>query len=161
MRFEFPYMAKRREDGKRRGPDRMSILQATWKQVLEGLGGGERWVIGGKSMGGRVASRVADEVGARGVVCLGYPFHPPGKPENLRTAHLESLRTPALVLQGTRDTMGSRGEVEGYSLSDSIRIEWLEDGDHSLKPRKKSGHSAEEHLARAGQLAAEFVKGCF
>ena len=57
--------------------------------------------------------------------------------------------------------MGTREEVEGYTLSDEIRVEWLEDGDHSLKPRKKSGYSADEHLARAGQLAADFVKGCF
>jgi predicted alpha/beta-hydrolase family hydrolase len=161
VRFEFPYMAKRRLDGKRRGPDRPPVLEATWKTVIAELGGGTRWVIGGKSMGGRIATRVADEVCARGVVCFGYPFHPPGKPEKLRTVHLESLSTRTLVLQGSRDTMGTREEVEGYELSASIQIEWLEDGDHSLAPRKKSGHTAEAHLNSARELATRFVRECF
>ena len=161
VRFEFPYMARRRLDGKRRGPDRPAVLETTWKTVIAELGGGPRWVIGGKSMGGRIATRVADEVRARGVVCFGYPFHPPGKPEKLRTAHLEPLSTRTLILQGSRDTMGAREEVEDYELSTSIRIEWLEDGDHSLAPRKKSGHTAENHLSSAREMAARFVRECF
>lgn len=109
-------------------------------------------VIGGKSMGGRVASMVADELHAAGAIagllCLGYPFHPPGKPDQLRTAHLERLQTPALICQGARDPFGSREEVAGYALSDSLEIVWLEDGDHDLKPRKRvSGLSAADHLA--------------
>jgi len=82
-----------------------------------------------------------------GLLCLGYPFHPPGKPEQLRTAHLADLRTPALIVQGTRDPFGTREEVETYVLSPAIRLLWLEDGDHDLKPRKKiSGFSAADHL---------------
>jgi predicted alpha/beta-hydrolase family hydrolase len=107
VRFEFAYMAARRTDGKRRAPDREPVLRAAWKGVVEALGGGEELVIGGKSMGGRMASLVVDEVSARGLLCLGYPFHPPGRPERLRTTHLEKLETPALVLQGTRDPSGS------------------------------------------------------
>ena len=81
-RFEFPYMRARRETGRKGGaPDREPVLRNSWKDVVTELGGGERLVIGGKSMGGRIASMVADEVGARGLVCLGYPFHPPGRPE--------------------------------------------------------------------------------
>ena len=88
-RFEFPYMARRREDGKRRPPDRESVLLQTWVTVIDALGA-EHLVVGGKSLGGRMASMVADEAQVRGLVCLGYPFHPPGRPERTRTAHLET-----------------------------------------------------------------------
>lgn len=134
VRFEFPYMAARRTGGKKGGaPDRQPVLLDTWRQVIEEHGGGGKVCIGGKSMGGRMASMVADEMGVRGLVCFGYPFHPPGKPEQLRTAHLEHLRTPALILQGTRDPFGTREDVAGYKLSRAIHVEWIEKGDHSLK----------------------------
>jgi predicted alpha/beta-hydrolase family hydrolase len=91
-------------------------------------------------MGGRVASMIADDIrDARkisGLLCLGYPFHPIGKPESLRTAHLEEMKTPSLICQGTRDLFGSREEVSSYKLSDKIEILWLEDGDHDFRPRK-------------------------
>ena len=102
-RFEFPYMAKRRVDGKKRGPDRAAVLLPFLGEVVRQLGGPENLILGGKSMGGRMASMVADDLGVAGLVCLGYPFHPPGKPENLRTEHLASLVTPALICHGTRD----------------------------------------------------------
>ena len=133
VRFEFPYMAARRTSGKRGAPDRQPVLLDTWREVIEEHGGGTKVCIGGKSMGGRMASMVADEMHVRGVVCFGYPFHPPGKPEQLRTAHLETLRTPALILQGTRDPFGTQEEVATYRLSKAIRVEWTEKGDHSLK----------------------------
>lgn len=134
VRFEFPYMAARRGGGKKGGaPDRQPVLLDTWRRVIEEHGGGGKVCIGGKSMGGRMASMVADEMGVRGLVCFGYPFHPPGKPDQLRIAHLEHLRTPALILQGTRDPFGTREDVAAYPLSKSIRIEWIERGDHSLK----------------------------
>jgi uncharacterized protein len=149
-RFEFPYMRARRETGKKGGaPDREPILRNSWKKVVDKLGGGKRLVIGGKSMGGRIASMVADEVGARGLVCLGYPFHPPGRPEKLRTAHLETLSTPALIVQGTRDAFGTREDVLGYRLSPAIRVAWLEDGDHSWKPRASSGRTEAQNMAEA------------
>jgi predicted alpha/beta-hydrolase family hydrolase len=149
-RFEFPYMRVRRESGRRGGaPDREPILRNSWKEVVEELGGGKRLVLGGKSMGGRIASMVADEVGARGLVCLGYPFHPPGRPEKLRTAHLETLSTPALIVQGTRDQFGTREDVAGYKLSPAIRVVWLEDGDHSWKPRASSGRTEPQNMAEA------------
>ncbi len=157
VRFEFPYMAARRQ-GRRPGPDREPVLREAWTNVVAALGRPDRTVIGGKSMGGRIASMVADELGVAGVVCLGYPFHPPGKPDRLRTAHLEHLATPALILQGERDTFGTRAEVEGYALSEQIEMHWFADGDHSLKPRKASGHTEAEHLAEAARLAAAFVK---
>lgn len=151
-RFEFPYMAKRRLDGKRRPPDRAPVLLETYRGVIEALGGGERLVIGGKSMGGRIASLIADEARVRGVVCLGYPFHPPGKPERTRTAHLATMRTPTLIVQGTRDSLGSRPEVEGYDLAETVRLVWLEDGDHSFKPRRASGYTEADNW-RAGIAA--------
>jgi uncharacterized protein len=132
VRFEFPYMAARRTGGKRGAPDRQPVLLDTWRRVIEEHGGGAKVCIGGKSMGGRMASMVADEMGVRGLVCFGYPFHPPGQPEKLRTAHLEELRTSALILQGTRDPFGTREDVAGYKLSKTIAIEWIEKGDHSL-----------------------------
>jgi predicted alpha/beta-hydrolase family hydrolase len=149
-RFEFPYMRARRESGRKGGaPDREPILRNAWKDVVAELGGGARLVIGGKSMGGRIASMVADEVGARGLVCLGYPFHPPGRPEKLRTAHLETISTPALIVQGTRDAFGPREDVAGYRLSPAIRVVWLEDGDHSWKPRASSGRTEAQNMAEA------------
>ena len=133
VRFEFPYMAARRTSGKRGAPDRQPVLLDTWRRVIEEHGGGGKVCIGGKSMGGRMASLIADEMGVRGLICFGYPFHPPGKPEQVRTAHLADLRTPTLILQGTRDPFGTREDVAGYTLSKSIRVEWIERGDHSLK----------------------------
>lgn len=158
-RFEFAYMARRRTEGQRPAPPRADRLIPEYRAVIDALGGGERVAIGGKSMGGRVASMAADEAGVRGLVCLGYPFHPPGKPDALRTEHLESLRTPALIVQGERDPFGKRDEVEGYALSEAIRVEYLLDGDHSFKPRKASGATEAEHLRRAVELVTAFVEG--
>lgn len=157
VRFEFPYMAARRTGGKRGAPDREKVLLDTWRDVVAQLGGGERVVIGGKSMGGRMATLVADELHVRGVVCFGYPFHPPGQPAKVRTAHLEALTTPMLVLQGERDSLGNREDVAGYKLSPRIRIEWIPDGDHSLKPRAKSGTTERQNLTGAIDLAAAFM----
>jgi predicted alpha/beta-hydrolase family hydrolase len=157
-RFEFPYVRRALLAQRRPGrPDSERVLKATWLEVIAALGGGERVVVGGKSMGGRIASMVADEAGVRGLVCLGYPFHPTGRPERLRTAHLEQLVTPALIVQGTRDPFGTREQVSGYALSPRIAMRWLEDGDHSFKPRRASGHTEAEHLRSAAEAVASFV----
>ena len=110
--------------------------------------------LGGKSMGGRMASMIAVDLEAegapvRGVACLGYPVHPPGKPEKLRTEHLEGIRTPTLICQGTRDPFGTRDEVPDFPLSQTIRLEWLEDGDHGFKPRKASGRTEQQNWEQA------------
>ena len=161
VRFEFPYMRARREGGRGRAPDPAPVLRERWLQVIAKLGGAGGLVLGGKSMGGRIASMIADETGARGLVCLGYPFHPPGRPERLRVAHLEALATPALFVQGTRDTLGSREEIATYTLSPSIRVLFLEDGDHSFKPRARSGVTLEQNLAAAVRAVSEFVRERF
>ncbi|MFN8638448.1 MAG: alpha/beta family hydrolase [Dehalococcoidia bacterium] len=159
-RFEFAYMQRAAEASARIGrPDAPAVLRVRWLEVIARLGGGRRLVIGGKSMGGRIASMVADEVEARGLVCLGYPFHAAGRPERTRTAHLEALRTPTLIVQGTRDALGSRPDVEGYTLPPSIRLHWLEDGDHSFVPRKASGYTSAEHLDAAAATVIDFVRG--
>jgi len=158
VRFEFEYMAKRREDGTRRGPDRAPKLIARFEEALSLIGPPAEVIIGGKSMGGRIASMIADEVGAAGVLCLGYPFHPPGKPERLRTAHLETLKTPTLIVQGTRDRLGTEEEVATYALSPSIEVAWMGDGDHSFKPRKKSGRTLEQNLEAAADAVVALIR---
>ncbi|MFZ2061743.1 MAG: alpha/beta fold hydrolase [Candidatus Binatus sp.] len=157
VRFEFPYMQRRRETGKRGAPDQPRVLMQSFRDAIEEAGGSGKLVIGGKSMGGRIASMVADDAGVLGLVCLGYPFHPPGRLEKTRTSHLESLRTPALILQGTRDSFGSGEDVRGYKLSKAIRIEWIEDGDHSFKPRARSGRTEADNVRAAIALVAEFI----
>jgi predicted alpha/beta-hydrolase family hydrolase len=158
VRFEFPYMARRRTEGRGGAPDREPALLARWREVVAALGGGPDLFIGGKSLGGRMASLVADELGVRGLVCLGYPFHPPGKSERTRTAHLAELRTPTLIVQGERDPFGTRSDVDSYELSPAIRVAWLTDGDHSFVPRKKAGVSEDENLAQAVTLVREFLQ---
>lgn len=152
VRFEFAYMAARRSGGSKRPPPKMPVLEAEYRAAIDVLTCTGPLVIGGKSMGGRVASLIADDLFASGriggLLCLGYPFHPPSKPESLRTAHLATLRTPTLICHGTRDPFGTREEVETYDLSDAITLHWLDDGDHDFKPRKKvTGKSHADHLA--------------
>jgi uncharacterized protein len=157
-RFELPYMRRRRADGRRRRPDPPAVLSADWRAAIAALGDPGRLVIGGKSMGGRIASMVADEAGVAGLVCLGYPFHPVGKPERLRTAHLRDLATPALFVQGERDPFGSREEVDAYELSPAVEMAWLPDGDHSWAPRKASGRTAKENLAAGVAAVVEWLE---
>ena len=109
-------------------------------------------------MGGRVASLIADDAGVAALVCLGYPFHPPGQPTKLRTSHLENLATPALICQGTRDPFGNREDVEHYDLASSIELEWLPDGDHNLVPRKRSGHTRDENWSAATTAIVRFIE---
>lgn len=152
VRFDFPYRT-----AQKRVPDPMPVLQATLRQVITDHAR-DPCVLMGKSMGGRVATMIADAVQARGVVVFGYPFHPPGKPLQLRTAHLAALRTPTLILQGERDEFGTRDEVATYALSPAIEVDWFVDGDHSLAPRRKSGFTPAQHLDRAIARAAAFAR---
>ena len=156
-RFEFPYMRASRIEGKRRLPNSAALLMKHWQEVIVSLKAEKKLIIGGKSLGGRIASLVADEARVAGLVCLGYPFHPPGRPDKLRTEHLKTLVTPTLILQGDRDAFGDQSEIGNYNLSNSIRVDWLTDGDHSFKPRKKSGCTESENLTRAVHLISEFV----
>jgi len=161
LRFEFAYMAERRA-GTRRPPPWAERLGDEYLAAAAAVPAGPPLLIGGKSMGGRVASLVADRLHAAGriagLVCLGYPFHPPNKPAQLRTAHLEGLRCPTLIVQGERDPFGNRAEVEGYRLSPTIRLCWAADGDHDLGPRGASGHTRRGNLAAAADAIAAFAQ---
>ncbi len=143
VRFEFPFMAARRR-GQRPPPDRMPVLQATFRTVVAELRASHPSLtifIGGKSMGGRVAAMIADEMAIAGVVVLGYPFHPTGKPglNAARTGVVAHITTPLLICQGERDPLGNRAFVESLPLSPTVQLNWLPDGDHSFKPRQAGG----------------------
>lgn len=161
LRFEFPYMAQRRVDGVKRPPNPAGKLQECWREVVALVRCHVAGVlaVGGKSMGGRMASLVADELGVDALVCLGYPFYAVGKPEKPRVEHLAGLKTRTLIVQGERDALGNRDAVEAYDLSSSIDVFWLASGDHDLKPLKVSGFTHSGHLASAAQKVAEFLRG--
>lgn len=161
-RFEFAYMAARRNGGSRKPPPKAERLVDEYRAAVAAVPAGTPLLIGGKSMGGRVASLIADELYAQkriaGLACLGYPFHPPKKPEQLRTAHLEALACPTLFVQGERDPFGNRAEVEAYKLSSAIHVHWASDGDHDLGPRGGSGFTRKGNLAAAADAIAMFAK---
>lgn len=164
VRFEFAYMAKRRTEGTRRPPPRADKLNHEYLSAIADLKVDGPLIIGGKSMGGRVASMIADELFAAGrvagLLCVSYPFHPIGKPEKLRTEHLKGLKTPTLVCQGMRDQFGTKDEVREYALSPAIQVSWFEDGDHDLKPRKRiSGYSQNDHMKSMGAAVSAWVHG--
>ena len=162
-RFNFGYMARAQREGRKIAPPRAERLMDEYRaRVAEWHALGHTPFIGGKSMGGRVASMLADELftarQAAGLVCLGYPFHAPGRPERLRIDHLKALRAPVLICQGERDPFGKREEVEGYPLAGTIRFCWLPDGDHDFKPRVKSGETWAGNMEMAADCAAAFIK---
>lgn len=158
IRFDFPYMAQRSTTGRKRPPDREDVLLQTWREVVEGLPfEREKIVIGGKSMGGRMASMVADELQVAGVVALGYPFHPTGRSEKTRIEHLQSLTTPMLVVQGTNDPFGTREEVESYGLSQAVEVHWVPDGDHSYRPGRGSERAHDQNLKNALRAIERFL----
>ncbi|MEO8262333.1 MAG: alpha/beta family hydrolase [Pseudolysinimonas sp.] len=149
-RFEFAYMAGRR-DGVRRPPPKAELSMGEYRDAVAAVRGQAvgQVLIGGKSYGGRVASMVADELGVAGLVCLGYPFHPPQRPEQLRTAHLLTLRTPTLICQGTRDPFGGEDEIPALNLPAAIEVRWFP-GDHDVQPRAR--------LTAVADVVADWVK---
>ncbi|CAN7594371.1 alpha/beta family hydrolase [Pseudomonas sp. LjRoot263] len=159
LRFEFPYMAQRRIDGGKRPPNPAPKLLECWREVYavvrRHVTG--RLAIGGKSMGGRMASLLADELEADALVCLGYPFYAVGKPEKPRVEHLAALKTRTLIVQGERDALGNREAVEAYTLAPGIEVFWLAAGDHDLKPLKASGFTHEQHLDATAKKVAGFL----
>lgn len=162
-RFEFGYMAARRDGTSKPPPSPANKLIAEYLGAIAGVEKSGKLVIGGKSMGGRMASMIAEkqykENNIVGLLCIGYPFHPPGSPQKLRTDHLTPLTVPALICQGERDPFGTREEVAGYPLSDSTEVFWLADGDHDLKPRKRSGFSHKDHVAAVAARVREWCDG--
>lgn len=164
-RFEFGYMGQRRDGGTRRPPPRTDALCAEFAVMVADIRRRYRkasMFIGGKSMGGRIASMIADDMrkGHRitGCICLGYPFHPVGRPETLRTTHLGTMQTPTLIVQGERDPFGTRAEVQRYTLSNRLSLAWITDGDHDLKPRVSSGRTHAENLIAAAETIATWLQ---
>jgi predicted alpha/beta-hydrolase family hydrolase len=163
IRFEFPYMQKRRKDGKKRPPDREPVLLEYFSGVIDRvraeLGSTSLILVGGKSMGGRMASILAsrrDDID--GVICFGYPFHPPGKLDRWRTAHFRDLNCPMLVLQGTRDPFGKPDELEDHQQElEAIDLRWLEGGNHDFQTLKSQPQTQSELIAQAARETRIFV----
>ncbi|GAA3937223.1 alpha/beta family hydrolase [Litoribacillus peritrichatus] len=161
IRFEFPYMAERRDTGKKRPPDRAPKLVAHWKavaeQVLKEIKG--PCFVGGKSMGGRMSTMLLAEhdLPIKGSVCFGYPYHAPGKPEKVRDAHFADVEQPILILQGERDAFGTKDEVMSYTTYPGVEHHWLKDGNHDLKPRKASGVTHEENIKEAVIVSSQWM----
>lgn len=159
VRFNFPYMVKRAQDGKRRPPDRAPKLLADFAEKIATFAAQSKYLfLAGKSMGGRMASHLAEHESVRGVMCLGFPFHPPGKPENYKGEHLAELTKPTLILQGERDTFGTKQECESFKLADCVQIQFIPDGDHSFKPRVKSGFTEQDNRELAAKLMHQFIQ---
>jgi predicted alpha/beta-hydrolase family hydrolase len=172
--FNFLY-----SEAKRRAPDKNDALEATWLAALEAVRARddlptERLFVGGKSMGGRIATQVvAKGAHVGGIVLLGYPLHPPGQPDKLRSAHLPDILVPMLFVQGERDAFGTPEELAPIvkRLSKGTRLFVVEGGDHSLisRPRrgkaadvpsarpKSSGESLDQTLARVAAEVARFI----
>jgi predicted alpha/beta-hydrolase family hydrolase len=159
LRFEFPYMTLRRETGGKRPPNPRPLLLEKWREVfaLARTQVPGRLAIGGKSMGGRMASLLANELGADALVCLGYPFYAAGKPDKPRVEHLAELQVPSLIIQGERDALGNRATVETYGLSPAIELYWLAAADHDLRPLKASGFTHRQHLEAAADRICAFL----
>jgi predicted alpha/beta-hydrolase family hydrolase len=164
--FNFLYTESRR-----RLPDKNAVLEETWRAAAGAVrarseAAAGRLFIGGKSMGGRIATQVAaaeppDAVGdLAGLVLLGYPLHPPGRPDKLRAAHLARVRAPMLFVQGSRDAFGSPAELEPFVLplaARGTRVFAIEGGDHSLVPPKSTGLDIGQVTARVAEEIVRFT----
>ncbi|MCU0256060.1 MAG: alpha/beta fold hydrolase [Vicinamibacterales bacterium] len=161
--FDFPYMA-----AGRKLPDRAPVLEACWLDVIDcvraRVPAGTPLFIGGKSMGGRMATHVAARHAARaghlaGLVLLGYPLHPPGRPDQRRDAHLPLIRVPALFVQGTRDAFGGPDELSPVlaPLAALATIHAVPDGDHSFAVPRASGRATRDVLEGVWDMVAAWV----
>lgn len=159
-RFNFVYT----ELGKK-APDRPNVLEDTFKAVVEGVRSGhDKVVIGGKSLGGRIASMIAAQgASVDGLVFLGYPLQPPGRPERIRKAHLPDIKVPMLFVEGTRDPfcpLATLEEVRG-ELTAPNEVAVIDDGDHSFKVRKSSGRSTEDAWTEAATAVTGWLGRTF
>lgn len=167
LRLEFPYMEKRRRDGRKRPPDRQPVLLEHFRRAVVDVAAeaavDDSIFIGGKSMGGRMASHLVAQGELQseicGAVCFGYPFHPPGKHDRWRTDHFQDLQRPLHIIQGTRDPFGRRPEVDsrGLGAMENVSLSWLEGGDHDYRPLARQQESHEEMIRQAAALAATFM----
>ena len=163
-RFEFAYMAGRRTGGSKRPPPRADKLIGEFQTALQALMSASDGpiLIGGKSMGGRVAAMLAGGASlpgrVKGVCCFGYPFHPTGKADaDWRMEPLQEAKRPVLICQGDRDPFGSRAELDEISLPEQISLTYLEDGNHDFGPRGKSPATLDGNIAEAAKAVAGFA----
>lgn len=159
LAIEFAYMQRMRDENRRRPPpgvERLVEEMMQWCDIVSQAGLPPPW-LGGKSLGGRVASLLAARDGAAGLALCGYPFHPPGKPERTRLAHWPSIACPVLVVQGSRDPFGDRDEIARYDLPGNARVHFLEDGDHDWKPRKRSGRTQPQLIDEGARAIATMM----
>ncbi|PFG09122.1 MULTISPECIES: alpha/beta family hydrolase [unclassified Marinobacter] len=180
VRFEFPYMQERRADGRKRPPDRQPGLLDSFalalKRAKDELPPDCFVMAGGKSMGGRMASLLAQSANIGkssdpgfnsnlfksnpidGVVCYGYPFHPPGKLDRWRTEHLADITCPLLIVQGTRDPFGKPAELETQSAAlANCELRWLEGGNHDFQPLARQPETQNDLIRQAAQLTRQFA----
>ena len=152
-RFQFPYMEE-----KRKAPDRVPVLEATWKAVA--IKAGPRAVLGGRSMGGRIASQVvADGMPAPGLALFAYPLHPPGQPDRLRDQHLTAVRVPTLFCSGTRDAFASQTELEAAgSWIENSSFHFIVGADHGFNVPKSSGLRREDIWQEAVNILVPFLE---
>ena len=157
VRFQFPYQ----EAGSRR-PDSPATLLATWRAVLESSrSDGARVAIGGRSLGGRIASVLASEGAAVDALALfAYPAHPPGRPEQPRTAHLPDIACPSLFCSGTRDTFATPDELAAAAaLVPDAWVHLLDGADHGFAVLKSNGRSREDVWAEAAGVLVGWLGG--
>ncbi|WP_420411773.1 alpha/beta family hydrolase [Roseibium sp.] len=165
-RFEFAYMAGRRTGGSKRPPPKADKLIGEFQTALQSLLSQSEGpiLLGGKSMGGRVAAMLAGGGSlpgrVKGVCCFGYPFHPTGKPDaDWRLSPLEDAKRPVLVLQGDRDPFGNKAEIDEITLPGSVSLTYLEDGNHDFGPRGKSPATLDGNITAAAEAVAAFTSG--
>jgi predicted alpha/beta-hydrolase family hydrolase len=159
IRFNFAYMDKRLVDNKRYPPDKMPKLLDCLNSVLSNIDSTLPIFLAGKSMGGRVSATLAESAlkKVKGVMCLGYPFHPQKQPDKLRLEPLQKTILPILIVQGDRDALGNENEIHDYEISSLCQVLFLPDGDHNLKPRVKSGYTHQQHLKSAIDMMKNFI----
>jgi uncharacterized protein len=159
--FDFPYVVQGRKV-----PDRAPVLEASWRATLAEVRGRSELsslslFIGGKSMGGRIASHVAaqGDSGVDGLVFLGYPLHPPGRPQQRRDAHLPSIREPMLFVQGERDKLGTSEEIRTLlpRLNPTSSLHEIAGADHSFAVPRSSGRSADSVCDEIAEVVGEWV----
>ena len=158
--FDFPYMQQ-----KRKAPDKAPVLEAAFRDAIEQarthVTPGHALVIGGKSMGGRMATHLAAQnfEGLRGVLALGYPLHPPGRPDQPRVAHLPSIAAPVLIVQGERDSFGTPAELRPVikTMRAAVTLHVVAGGDHSLAVPKSSATPQKEVYATVLDTIASWI----
>lgn len=163
VRFEFAFMRQMRETGQRVPPGAPQEMMREMAAIVNHLGGPENVIIGGKSLGGRVAMGLAAGMAkagrpVKGLFCLGFPFHPPEQPENIQAAIFDNISQPVLLLQGSADPLGSRQEVEAHGMPEHVSLHWLEDGDHDFGTGDGSTRTKQQNWDEAAAALVEYCK---